>query len=559
MIFLVVLAVTSCDIDLETGSADPGPASPLFVPVTEGRIGGDGGASRGVGWADFDSDGDPDLVVSNTNRQWNAFYVNAPEGFRKESDPNVSPFGAVAASAANAEGVAWVDVDGDGDLDLHVVTRGREPDLLFDNRREEGLIRVTDGPLVRAASGSMGCWADVDGDGWLDVFLAGYGDGARNVLFRNLGDWRFEEIELPPEAVGAGTARACSWGDPDDDGLPDLYVANAREPNVLLRNGGAFRLEPDTGAGHVVEHVGYSYGLSWADFDGDGHQDLFVANFDVENALYRNDGTGRLVRVAEGGIATQEGGASKGHAWGDYDLDGRLDLFVANGTYGPDMRNFLYLNQGNGRFERVETGNFAVHADTSAGAAWADMDADGDLDLFVANWGSADQVNRLYRNTTSETTGRSWIGLRLRAEGPNTHAWGAKVRAKAVIREETRWMTRWNVPTTGYASQNQLLVHFGLDDAERVDSLVVRWPSGREGLHTDLEARRYWTLREGAAGTASKPSRWTIWRPGMKHEQAIVAGPADVVAAARLSVVRKTRFVDGLVAAPPPSFLGSWE
>ena len=489
----------------ETSPPDISRASAIFVPVEVGRIAQDGGASRGVGWGDFDQDGDADLVVANTAGQWNAFYLNmagdaAYDGgqFLKVSDPGTSSLGAVAAAGGRAEGVSWVDYDGDGDLDLHVVTRGSEADLLFDSDGEDGLVRVTEGPLVRVAGSSMACWVDVDGDGWLDVFLVAYGDNQSNVLLRNRGGGVFEDLPNSPLAFGTGSGRSCAWGDPNDDGLPDLYVGIAQEPNRLFWNRGDFVFERETDAGHLVDHVGYSYGLSWADFDGDGFQDLFVANYDVENVLYRNDGTGRLLPVADDHIATESGGASKGHTWGDYDLDGDLDLFVANGTYARDMRNFLYLNDGLGSFSRDLRGEFAEHADTSAGAAWADIDHDGDLDLFVANWGSSDQANRLYRNTTSETTGRNWVTFNLRSSSRNTHGWGAKVKAKATIRGNRHWLTRWNIPTTGYGSQNSLLVHFGVDDATLVDSLVITWPSGHEDIHTDIPVRRVWTVFEGA-------------------------------------------------------------
>lgn len=490
----------------------------LFEVVTDGRIAQDGGASRGVAWADFDADGDVDLVVTNTADQWNALYRNILRGsssdgregasqpnlstpeprFVKLSDPDLSPWGQVASAGGRAEGASWIDYDGDGDLDLYITTRGRQSNLLFRNEGGESLERVTRGPLVESATGaSMACWADVDGDGWLDVFLAGYGDAA-NTFYQNLGEGVFRERLDHPLHFGAGAARACAWGDPNDDGLPDLYVGNAREPNNLFWNRGAFRFEEARSAGHLIEDVGYTYGLSWADYDEDGDQDLFVANFDKENVVYRNDGTGRLEAVREGILVTERGGASKGHTWGDYDLDGDIDLFVANGTYAPDMRNFIYLNQGGGSFQRDFRGNVAIHADTSAGAAWADYDKDGDLDVFVANWGSSDQVNRLYRNTASETTGRSWIALRLRSSSPNTQGWGAKVRAHAVIDGQPRWMTRWHVPTTGYGSQNDLVVHFGLGQAETVDSLVIRWPSGRTDTHTALRARTVLTVTEGA-------------------------------------------------------------
>ncbi|MDH3734230.1 MAG: VCBS repeat-containing protein, partial [Gemmatimonadota bacterium] len=373
----------------------------LFELVTDGRIANDGGASRGVAWADFDDDGAPDLAVGNAGGQWNALYLNDSGQFTKLTDTGLSEWAEFAAAGGASQGVSWVDYDGDGDVDLHVANRDDQPGFLFENEGT-GFRRVPSSPLIDAAGTSMACWADVDRDGWLDVFVTGYG-GSPNRFFTGR-DGVFTERVPHPLHFGAGAARACAWGDPNDDGLPDLYVGNARQPNQLFWNHGDLAFEEDRDAGHLVEHVGYSYGLSWADYDEDGDQDLFVANFDTRNVIYRNDGAGVLRPVADGSVVEEEGGASKGHAWGDYDLDGDVDLFVANGTYGPDMRNFVYLNEGDGRFVRDLGSVAAVHADTSAGAAWADFDLDGDLDVYVANWGSLDEPNRLYRNTTTETT-----------------------------------------------------------------------------------------------------------------------------------------------------------
>ena len=494
--------------------------APIFVLAMEGRISTDGGATRGVGWGDVNSDGSPDLVIANTSGQWNGFYLNrgtnqlAPvrEGesigggldgsstfprFSKETDPNQSLFGGVASAGGNAEGVSWVDFDGDGDLDLHLVTRGPQSDLLFTNTGDSGLVRVLEGPLVDTVSHTMACWADVNLDGWLDVFLVGYRQEGVNTLLQNHGGGRFEILESTGIQGGGGSGRACAWGDPNSDGLPDLVVGNALEPNEIYWNRGDFIFEQEIGLTHLAEEAAYTYGLSWADFDDDGDQDLFVANFDALNVLYRNGGDGLLEPLRDGPMVTDLGGASKGHAWGDYDLDGDLDLFVANGTYAPGMHNFLYINRGDGTFLRNGSGGLSEHADTSSGAAWADYDADGDLDLFVANWGSSDQVNRLYRNMSSEQTNRSWIAIDLRSSTPNTRGWGASVSILATIRGRARWITRWNIPTTGYGSQNDLVLHFGLDDAEAVDSVVVRWPSSRVDQLGVLGARRTWVIEEG--------------------------------------------------------------
>jgi len=484
---------------IQTSTPDP-----LFVLADEGRISTDRGATRGVGWADPDSDGDPDLVIANTSGQWNGVYLNRGEGrlpshsrFLKESDQNLSPFGSVASAGGNAEGVGWIDFDGDGDLDLHLVTRGPEPDLLFANGGEHGFIRVLEGPLVESRSHTMACWADVDLNGWPDVFLVGYREDGTNALLANLGAGQFEVMQSSGVGGGTGAGRACAWGDPNGDGLPDLVVGNAEAPNELYWNRGGFVFERDERALHLAQHTAYTYGLSWADFDGDGDQDLFVANFDTTNVLYRNDDGGHLEPVLDGPLATDPGGASKGHAWADFDLDGDLDLFVANGTYGPDMRNFLYLNQGDGEFLRGETGVLAEHADTSAGVAWADYDGDGDPDVFVGNWGSSDQVNRLYRNMATEQFDRGWLQLFLQSATPNTRGLGAVVNVLATIRGRSRWATRWHNPTTGYGSQNDEVVHFGLDDAPGVDSVVIRWPSGRVDRIGPLSGRGIWTIEEG--------------------------------------------------------------
>ena len=493
-----------CEADTQEASPE---AAPLFIGVLEGRIGTDGGSTRGVAWGDFDGDQDPDLYLGNSQGQWNGFYRNEGDGtFKKLTEHYQSPWGQVVRHGGQSEGVNWVDFDNDGDLDLFVANRTQEPNFLFRNDGPGGFERIYDHPLTaEGISTSMACWADVDRDGDLDVFLANYREQQANAVFRNLGAGRFEPVPASALATGQGEARACGWGDADQDGLPDLYVANADARNFFFRNRGDWRFEA-VRQGHLVTDVGYSYGTSWADYDDDGDLDLFVANFDKENALYTNDGQGNFAIVTTGSLALERGGASKGHAWGDYDNDGDLDLFIANGTYGPDMRNFLYLNRGDGTFRRDTTGAWAAHADTSAGAAWADYDRDGDLDLFVANWGSSDQVNRFYQN---QTAGRHWLAVRLVGVQSNRFGIGAQVQLNSSAGGTPRQQTRWMFPTTGYGSQNDYEIHFGLGAARGVDTLTIRWPSGQVDVHTQVTTNTHWTATEGGTledGPLARPS-----------------------------------------------------
>ncbi|HKG95011.1 MAG TPA: CRTAC1 family protein [Gemmatimonadaceae bacterium] len=480
-----------------TAAGDPGE---LFVRVTEGRIAIDGGQSRGVAWGDYDGDGDPDLFVANTGGQWSFLYRNDGGGaFTKMRGHEL------VSRGANSEGASWADVDDDGDLDLFVLNSDRQRNFLFLNHGGGHFVRDTsDAAIVTDAESSvMACWADYDADGDVDVYVVNR-DGQDDAYYVNGGGGRFERVRSGVLGHDGGNGRTCAAGDIDGDGDVDLYVGNAREPKRLYRNdgGGAFTELRD--AGEVIASTSYNYGSSFADYDGDGDLDLLVTNIDRRNDLYRNDGRGHFTRDAAA-LPPDSAGASKGQAWGDFDNDGDLDLFVANGTYGPDQRNYLYLNRGDTRpegtrFERVMRGRIATDADTSAGTAAADVDGDGDLDLFAAAWGSNDQDNAFYRNVAGSARGRSLV---LRAEGrrSNRMALGLTARAKATIGGRPVWITRWLLPSTGYGSQNDLALHFGLGDAARVDSLVLRWPSGLLETFTGVETNRAYRAVEGAGLT----------------------------------------------------------
>ena len=467
---------------------------PIFEEITEGRIATDGGLSRGIAWGDFDGDGDPDLYVCNSSGQWNALYRNNGDGtFKKmtEGGFDIKVFSELVRHGGSAQGANWVDYDNDGDLDLYVVGRDDEPNFLFNNIDNLGFTQITDHPLTEEGiRASMACWADIEGDGDLDVFIVASGKGP-NRVYENLGDGNFLFLEEHILSEGTGRARACACGDANGDALPEFYIANAQAANNYYKNLGNWEFQK-LEKGHVVQDVGYSYGVSWADYDDDGDLDLFSANFDKKNFLYNNDGLGSLNPVKEGPVSQQIGGASKGHSWGDYDNDGDLDLYVANGTYRPEMFNFFYLSRGDGTFEQDFSGHLLKHADTSAGAAHADFDRDGDLDIFVANWGSSDQVNRFYKNTTE---GKNWVSMRL--VGTKSNRFGIGTKVSLFLGEKVQY--RWMYPVTGYASQNDYELHFGLDRSSQIDSLKIEWPSGHVDVHPNPKINVHFIAMEAGS------------------------------------------------------------
>jgi hypothetical protein len=310
---------------------------------------------------------------------------------------------------ASTGGVSWADVDGDGDADLFV-TNGfdvsadpeGQPNRLY--RNDGGsLVLLSTGPLAESEGiSSANTWGDYDGDGDLDVFIANQQD-ENNLLFRNEGDWEFTRIVDAPMVTDGGHSYAATWVDVDNDGHLDLFVANGGMSHVganrLYRNLGDGAFEAIT-EGELVTVEAATCGIAWGDYDDDRDLDLYVVNTGFAppgnvDALYRNEGDFVFVKV-EDTVLTEEGAPTSGAQWIDVDNDQDLDLSVTK-MYG--FANQLYLNEG-GRFSRASAGDLVLDSGYTYTMNFEDYDNDGDLDAIAGEWGGG---LALYRN---DGTGR---------------------------------------------------------------------------------------------------------------------------------------------------------
>jgi hypothetical protein len=481
---------------LFAGAATARAEAPLFVEIPDHATAVDGGLSRGVAFGDADGDGDADLLVANT--------INYPEFlYRNDGDRFVQVMETAPSLAGGyTEGVNWVDFDNDGDLDIFAA-RARGANSLYRNEGDWTFVEQEAGDLSNDhSSSSMACWADLDRDGWLDVFVVNRG-GEIDALYRNLEGRSFARVDSNVVARAGGDGRSCVFADLNGDGNPDLYVGNfvdsstepaTKQRNYLYFNQGDFRFT-EILEGHAVESRALTYGVSATDADNDGDLDLFVTNIgsDDHNRLYLNNGDGML-DLYDAGLSTPFSTPSKGHTWGDFDLDGDIDVAIANGTEGTEhVRNELYLNDGAANFTAVTGESFVTSAQISAGIAWSDIDADGDLDLYVANWGDGDQDNAMYENHAAG----AWLKVSLAGSESNRMAIGARVSITTRVGGLRSRQFRWLGATTGYASQNEPVVHFGLGGATLIEQIVIDWPSGQRDTFEDVTANQHLLLSEG--------------------------------------------------------------
>ncbi|MEO8426498.1 MAG: FG-GAP-like repeat-containing protein [Verrucomicrobiota bacterium] len=325
--------------------------------------------------------------------------------------------GNVVTDAGNSHGMAWGDYDGDGNLDLFVANAGGLNNFLYHNNGDGTFTKITTGTVVNDGGNSTSCaWGDYDNDGHLDLFVANAFES--NFLYHNNGNGTFAKVTSGAIVTDVGGWYGCAWGDYDNDGYIDLYVANATGPNMLYHNNRDGTFSKVTG-GSIVTDNPPSNSCAWGDYDNDGWLDLFVARgLNQDNSLYHNSGDGTFTKVTTGGIVVS-GSHSTGCAWGDYDNDGYLDLYVPNRLQpGPLQPSFLFHNNGNGIFTRITSGSIVTDINDGNGCSWGDYNNDGYLDLFVANWRG--QSDALYQNNGDGTFTRIMTGSPVTAGGDGT-------------------------------------------------------------------------------------------------------------------------------------------
>jgi len=481
-----------------------------FTKITTGALVTDGGASRSVTWVDYDNDNDLDLFVTNGPRSGQRAFLYRNDGppnytFTKITD---SP---VVGDNARSDGSSWGDYDNDGDADAYVATWYGDRNLFYDNGGAGAFTKITANTIVGDNDFSETCsWGDYDNDGFLDLYVANSGDAnstgpQRNYLYHNNGNKTFTKITTGAIVTDAFYSRGVNWVDYDDDGDFDMFVANEENQNNnlyrnLLKESGTASFEKDTSS-PLATGGGSSWSASWGDYDNDGDLDVFVANWSGPgNFLFRNEGAGTFTKITSGVLIT-DGGYSACSGWGDYDNDGDLDLFVTKAYASVQLRNSLFRNQlmetGTPDFEKVTAGDLVNDLGWSYGFSWGDYDRDGDLDIFIARTFNEAQNNAFFRN---EISGQHWLEINCVGTTSNRSAIGAKLHVKATIAGKAVWQRRDIEGQSGYCGQN-LQAHFGVGEATMIDSLKIVWPSGKVEVWRNIKADTVLTLTEGPASS----------------------------------------------------------
>ena len=499
----------------------------------------------GVCWFDYNNDGYVDLYMVNGSTLEQLQHKSRAPGnehnhlYRNNGNGTFTDVTESAHTGGNGWGFgcAAADYDNDGKTDLLVTTFG--PNILYHNNGDGTFTDVSNRSGL--AGGNIwhtgAAFADYDGDGLLDVYIAGYLDfnvlhpelktceyrgvqvhacgplgykGAPDALYHNNGDGTFTDVTVKAKVVD----RALYFGfsvvfeDLDGDDRPDIFVANDSNPNYFYRNRGDGTFEENAvAAGLAYNSDGKemsSMGVAVGDYDNDGRTDLFVTTFANDNyVLFHNDGKGLFSDVSfQSGVGES---TVSFLGWGafflDYDNDGFKDLFAANGHVYPEVDGklnrevyreplLLFHNSKNGKFQESDeaAGLRGLPAHSARGAAYCDYDNDGDLDIAVSN---IDERPQLLRNEGGNR--KHWLEMRLVGTTSNREAIGARVKVRAGE------IVQWGRVRTGgsYISGNDLRLHFGLEGHDSVDSVEIRWPSGATEKLGKVPANRILTIQEG--------------------------------------------------------------
>ncbi len=503
----------------------------------------------GVALIDYDSDGWTDIFLVNGStvdeptpgrKPINHLYRNLKNG-KFEDVTAKSGLG----RSGWGQGVCAGDYDNDGAVDLFITYWGSN--VIYRNRKDGSFedVTATAGLKQSRTRWGSGCaFLDYDRDGLLDLFVANYIDfdlatarppgsepfcqflgmavncgprglkGESNLLYRNNGNGTFSDRS---DASGVGAVRGnfglgVLTGDFDNDGWPDIYVANDTNASLLFRNkhDGTFE-EIGVFAGVAYNSDGKEtsgMGIAAADYNRDGWLDIFKTNFSDESAsLYRASGDGFFVEDSEAaGVGRNKKWVGWGCGFADFDNDGWPDLFVANGHVYPEIDKasrgvsflqprILYRNVGNGRFLDISAaaGAAITEPGSGRGVALGDLDNDGATEIVVNNMNALPSVLKLESKPQNH-----WIGIQAVGVKSNRSGVGARV---ACVTGKHRQIDE--VRSGGsHFSQNDLRVHFGLGASARADLIEVRWPNGVVDRLRDVPADRFIRIKEGSGAVS---------------------------------------------------------
>jgi len=460
-----------------------------FTRITTGPMVNDGGGSRAVNWIDYDNDGDLDLFVTNgpSPGQNNLFYENNGDETFTKVDTLI-----ITMDNNASDGSSWGDYNNDGYPDLFVANWYGQPNRLYKNNGDKTFTLISGSIISTEVSYSeTGSWGDFNKDGFLDLFVCNSGGALKNFLYKNNGDGSFSKL-TDTFLNESFKSRNIDWIDFNSDGNPDIFVTNEsnQNENLYLNNGDTtFSI---ASVPSLLNLGGSTAGSNWEDIDNDGDLDVLLVNWSNQlNHLLINNGDGTFTNVNAEPFSTDFNN-SFGSSLGDIDNDGDLDIFIANAFTGSSRTtNYLYINNGDGTFFR-DTGIVATDLGWTYGCAFGDFNKDGWLDLFLAKCFNENENNTLYKNNGG---GNNWITLNLEGIISNKTAIGAEVKLKTTIFGNSFWQTRRVAGQNGYCGQN-LQLHFGLGDALKIDSLVIKWPSGIKQNVDGLDINEFHSIVE---------------------------------------------------------------
>jgi enediyne biosynthesis protein E4 len=489
----------------------------------------------GVCAADFDGDGWQDIYFVNGRDLYdrdlaarNALYHNNGDG----TFTDVTEKAGVPGSGYGL-GCVWGDFNNDGFPDLFVTQFGRN--ILYRNNGDGTFSDVTDkagvAGMESGAFHSGATFFDYDRDGWLDLYVGSYvtlgnkrycplGDvlsscapseyrGSLDALYHNNHDGTFTNVTAAARiSQPEGKNLSVQAADYDDDGWPDLFVANDGLNAYLYHNeqNGTFK-EMGLVSGMAVTSQGRIMAamcISLGDYDNDGRLDLYISDFQrSSDHLWHNEDKGLFDEVSEqAGITRQTRDVlSFGGGFFDYDNDGWQDIFIANGHVYPEVEqatpathykqiNSLFHNEGNGKFTEVgkTSGSGFATPYAARGVAFADFDNDGFVDLVVANNGDPPLLLH-----NSGGNGNHFLNFKLVGTKSNRDAMGARIRVVAGTTSQIREIAGGG----SYLSQSDLRANFGLGKARTASSVEVRWPSGQKQIFRNVDADQFYLIEEG--------------------------------------------------------------